>query len=403
MNKAIYLTIALLGLTACSGNNTNGSKQESQMQASTNGKKFAPQERKSKFSEEERQAAIAAKRASLSLDPEIAFGSRSIKLSILPPTPEGDITEDVSIQIAQKMLSILSENGISGIGNAPNLVLGIKASQTGRESTGTVPQKMIVKYNLSYQVMNLASGDIYASQGQEVLGVGRSFEEAASNLAEGITNSPDLQQMLKIAEERILDFYSKNLQTVKNQVQDAVKRKNFDLAIALLHSIPEQAKDAFQYATQKLPEVFELMKRSHAADELAALQTAISVSDEAIFNPEVACHMQMIPSDMPEYAKAEALVKAYQTKIEARRKEIEAKAAEDEAYRRKLEELSIIHAHETELAQIETDKVIAKYEAQASSKHSRELLDASRGFWGNLGDRIIHGVDFVGNFITGED
>lgn len=248
--------------------------------------------------------------------------------------------------------------------------------------------------------MNLVSGEVYAMHEQELTSAGRSFEEAASNMADGITNTTALQQMLQTAEVRILDYYAKNLQTVKNQVEDAAKRKNFDLALALLHSIPEQAKEAFQYATKKQPEVLELMKRTHAGEELAAMQAAIERSDVEEINPEVVAHMQMIPTDTPEYAKAEVLLNNYRGKIEAHHKAIAAKAAEDEAYQRRKEELEAKQAHEQELAQIEANKIVATYEAKASASHSRELLDASRGFWGNLGDRLIHGIDFIGDAIN---
>ncbi len=399
MKKTIVIAAAIaavIGLSSCGGN-AGSDNQQAQSQTGT---KFAPRERESSMSAEERQAAIAAKKVELSIDPEVAFNSRGVKLTVLPPAPEGDITEAVATQIAQKMLLITTQNGVGGVGNVPNLVLGAKASQTGREATGTAPQKMLVKYNLTFQVLNLATGDVYATADQEVVGVGRSFEEAASNVAAEIKNTPALQRMLQTAEERILDYYNKNVQTVKNQVEEAVGQKNFDLALAMLHSVPEQAKEAFAYATKQLPVVLDKMKKSHAADELVAMQAAIAASDDDVINPEVAAHMQMIPSDCPEYAKAEALLTAYQNKVEARCKAIEEKAAADEAYARKMEEIERQRAHEAELAQIEADKVMAKYEAQASSKHAQEVLDASRGFWGNLGARIIDGIDFLGNAVS---
>ena len=192
--KHLYyiIGIALLGMTlsACSG-------QESK-------KKFTPTERTASLSNEEREAALEAKRAELNVNVDSLMHSHGVKFSILQPKVEGDITNDVADRLSIKMLEIASQNGISGLGTSPGFVLGAEIAQTGRAATGTAPQKMTVKYDMTFKVMNATTGDIYGTAKQEVQGVGNSFEEASQNAVKEIKNTPQLQKMLQTASERIV-------------------------------------------------------------------------------------------------------------------------------------------------------------------------------------------------------
>ena len=70
---------------------------------------------------------------------------------------------------------------------------------------------------------------------------------------------------------------------------------------------------------------------------------------------------------------------------------MEAKAEKDEEAAREFEKFKMMQEHETELAQIEADKMKAKYQAQAAAKAAE--AKSSKGFWGKLGERIIGVTD----------
>ncbi len=99
------------------------------------GKKFNPQEREQTFvSEGERQRARERKRAeldSLQLDTEPRVFENNIKLTVLPPAPNGDITMGTSKAVAAKMMQITAQNGIGGCGNSPAFCLATIFTPTG--------------------------------------------------------------------------------------------------------------------------------------------------------------------------------------------------------------------------------------------------------------------------------
>lgn len=393
--KRIYniIGIALMTTAIISCNGQNKSE----------GKKFAPQERTSSLSAEERNEAIAKKKAELEVNLDTLLYGHGVKFAVVQPKLQGeDITQDIADRISMKLLQIASQNGISGVGSY-NFAFGTEIAQTGRATTGTAPQKMTTKYELTFKVLNTLTGDVYATATQEIMGVGNSFIEANQNAVNEIKNTPQMQKMLQTASKRIVEWYNTNLQTVKNQVEKAEGEGDYALALALLNSIPEQATEAYKYVTQKQDALLKGMLHKQAADMLGEMEALLASSGDD-FNPAVGAYFSLIPTDCPEHKTAQQLYAEYEKKCHARRAALEAKAERDEQAARELEKLKMLYEHESELAAIEADKIKSKYQSMASAKAAQAR---PQGLFGSLGyaisgtfDRIFKASDTVGGFLS---
>jgi hypothetical protein len=397
-NKFFYgmaIMAMALSTVACGG----GSQQEK-----TTGKKFAPVERQSSLTAEERSKALAEKRASLELDVNTLLDSSRVRFAIVEPIIQGDITQDIADRISMKLLHIASQNGISGVGSY-NFVFGTEIAQTGRTATSTLPQKMTIQYELTFKVMNTITGDVYATATQQIMGVGNTFVEANRNAIKEIKNTPQLQQMLQTASSRIVEWYNANLQVIKNQVEDAEREHNYALALAILNSIPEQATQAYPYVAEKQGPLYDAMYHKIASDMLGEMKALMaSLNDD--FHPAVGAYFSLIPVDAPEHAEADRLYAEYEKKCKARRDVLEAKAERDEQAARELERLRMLYEHEESMADIEASKIRAKYEAQASAAAAKASSRPS-GLFGSLGyaisgtfDRVFGAADFIGDKIS---
>ena len=364
------------------------------------GTKFAPKERTSSLTDSERKAAIAQKKAELlgGLNLDTLLYSHGVKFSIVQPKVQGeDITQDIADRLVMKMLQMACQNGISGMGTNPSFVFGTEIAQTGRAATGTAPQKMTVQYQLTYKVMNAVTGDVYATATQDVMGVGSSFVEANQNFVKEIKNTPEIQKMLQTASERIIDWYNKNVQTVKNEIETAAGKGDYDLALALASSVPQQATAAYQYASSKMGELTKGLMHKKAADMLGEMTAAVASAGDD-FDPSIGAYFKLIPTDAPEHAKAQELYKAYTQKCKERRDALEAKAERDERAAQELEKFKMMQDHETELAEIEADKIKSKYASLASAKAAEAKAKASQkrgGLFGSIGDAISGTFDRV--------
>lgn len=356
---------------------------------------FAPKERTSSLTDAERKEAIAQKKESYNVTiPESQLSSHGLKFSILQPIPQGeDITEEIAQRISTKMLQLATQNGISGLGTNPCFVLGVEIAQTGRTATSTAPQKMMVQYELTFKVVNALIGDVYATHTQEVTGVGRSFQEASLQAVREIQNTPEFQEMLATASSRIIDWYNSHLEALKSEVASAEGKGEIDFALALVESVPEEAAIAFKYAQSKQPGLLKQLKHQYAAESLSALRKAIAEANEA-YSPAVAGCLQMVPEGTPEAKEAQRLYTAYE-------KRVAAKAAADN----QMKALEAKRAHEKELAQIEANKLKCKYEQMATAKVLERSMryesdQRNKGFWAKLGNRILNGIDYIGDKTT---
>lgn len=328
------------------------------------GKRFNPQGREQVFaSDADRQEAIAKKKAeldSLNIDTEKLLFENNIKLTVLPPAPNGDLTLSASKAMAAKMLQITALNGIGGYGNSPAFAFAAVFTPTGRATTGTVPQRMISKYTISFVVGNMLTGDVYATYETDVEGVGATFEEATDNAVSQVKNDNGLQQMLKTASERIMSWYNKNPQGFKAIVEDFVAKQDYATAYALLATVPQEASVCYEYAAKRQGQVLEDMKMQKAEELLSELKNTIASAGDH-YNPMVAGCLKMIPVNSKQHAEAEKLYDSYVKHVQDVRLD------------------SIKHEQKLELERLAMEQVKLKYEQEASMNVAEKALTPPEG------------------------
>lgn len=345
------------------------------------GKKFNPQGREQVFaSDNERQRAIEKKKAtldSLQLDIETLVFENNIKLTVLPPAPNGDITLGTSKAVAAKMMQITAQNGIGGYGNSPAFCLATVFSPIGRAATSSIPQRMISKYTITFVVGNMLTGDVYATYDMNVEGVGATFEEATDNTVNSIKNSNELQQMLKTASEKILTWYNSNPQGFKAIVEEYVANQDYTTAYALLATVPKQATACYDYATKREGQVLEKMKNQKAEEILTELKDAIASAGER-YSPMVSGFLKMIPANSKQYAEATSLFANYTKHIQDVRLD------------------SIKHEQKVELERIAMEQVKLKYAQEASLKMAEKTTTPPNG--NTISDEESSGGGLIDSF-----
>lgn len=378
--KLNYLLIAAtaLMLAACGGNNSG------------NKKGFAPKDRTTvEMSDAERKIAIEAKKAENGVDLNVALNSDGVKLSVMPPFPKGDITEDVSERIAVKLLQMTTANGIGGLNNVPGFALCASMQEIDKKVTSTTPQKMVTKYSISYSVRNLLTDDVYASYEQEITGVGGSFEEATRNAVNEIENNVHIQKMLSTASEKIITWFNENLENLKGQIANAMASNDYAYALALIESVPEKAAAAFEYVASIREDVLTKFKHQNANNELTAMKQAILDAGNTM-STEVYAHMSLIPVDTPEYQEAVKICADYENKVIKEREK-------QENRRIAAEEVRVEREHQMEMAKMDAERILTEHQCDATNEKiknlERELEYERKGFWGSLGTRILKGID----------
>ena len=333
----IYIMgVAAMMLTACGG---NGDKK----------KGFNPQDRTStSMSIEDRDAAIEAKRNSLAQEINIdsILSNHGVTFSVLPPAINTNLPQAASDKLGTRMIQIATQNGIGGFCKNPVLAMVSRVDCVQRELTGSAPQKVIVKYEVTMYCGNFITNDIYASSSQTITGVGSNFEDASSKAMNELKNTADMQKMLSTASERAINWYSSTA-NVKKIVDEAVGNRNYALAMALLSSVPSQASATYAYAEKRNKEVSDLFFEEKAAELLGELEGAIAAAGEE-YVPGLGAYLKVIPVRSSSYARAKKVYDDYLKHV--------ADVCSDKRMK----------AHELAMEELQVEKIKAPYEAQAT-------------------------------------
>lgn len=341
----------------------------------------ASRQEKIVFAPEERISSGMSRRG-LGQDAAV-IGENVVKMSVLPPELSEDVSEAMSDRIAVRMMQMITSGGMGVMNTVPGFALAASLISTGYEFSGTAPQKTLANYDICYGVVNVVTGDVYASCTESITGVGRSLEEARLRVSDGITRTPAVDQMLVTGSSKIVAWYEDNFATFKSQVNSALTRGDYALVLALLESVPEQATKAFKYAQDSYSDALKKFGNSIASEELTKLRLALSEAGEDV-STEVYAHFMMVPVDSQQYKEAQKLVGEYESRVKAKAERVTRQEQEAELLRTQ-------HAYEIEMANIETERLKAEYEAEAVRKNMMNYIE--RGFFGKMGSRVIGVVD----------
>ncbi|MCQ2258579.1 MAG: hypothetical protein MJZ41_11405 [Bacteroidaceae bacterium] len=335
----LYIIATAIALSSCGGSGSNDKNT---------GTKFAPKERTSSLSDDEREEAIAQKHSELAQEINIdsILSNHGVAFSVLPPAVDKNIPQAASDKLGTKMIQIASQNGIGGLCKNPVLAMVSRVDCVQRELTGTAPQKAIVKYEVTMYCGNFITNDIYASSAQTITGVGSTFDDAASKAMNELKNTADMQKMLSTASERAIKWYSATA-NVQKLVDEEVGNRNYALAMALLSSVPEQASATYAYAEKKNKEVCDMFFEEKAAELLGELEGAIAAAGED-YNPGLGAYLKVIPVRSSSYARAKQIYDNYLSHV--------ADVKKDEREK----------AHLLAMEELQVEKIKAPYEAEAT-------------------------------------
>ncbi len=386
MKKFFIFAVLLCGAICFSACNSDAKQEEKK-----EGKKFAPKEKQSSMTQEERTAAIAERKASLVVNVDSIMMLDGVKFSVLPPTVNAETPQQASEMLVTRLISIAAQNGIGGLPTNPVLGLVTRVERTESSLTGTAPQKAVVKYEVTTYCGNFISNEIYASATTALTGVGNTVEQAAIQAFRQLQNTPQLKDMMKKASENAIKWYD-NKGNIERIVNEALSEKNYPLAMALLSSVPSQSS-SFDYAIKRDSVVSGLYFESKADDLYASMKAAI-VAAQSEYSPEPGAYFQLIPQTAKVYAEALKDFNQYKADVEADRRD---KIARERA----VEDRDAAYAHQLAMEELAVEKIKAPFEsaatiAQINANARVEAAKASNtgGFLG-LGKFWDHTANFT--------
>lgn len=347
-----FYLILIISLDSC--NNSTTSK--------TGGKKFNPQQKEFPMTDVERQTAIDAKRALLSVVDTAVIIGNGIKLTIMTPNPEPEnfVSKQMSEELAMRMLSVASHNGISGMGGDPSFVFAAGVTGTDKKLIGTAPQKTMITYNITLYVGNVLADAVFGTTTINLVGVGDNERQAAINAAREFKDNSTIQNMLNISTKKIVEYYNNHTDEIKSQVNGYIATGKYDEAYAILRSVPQEAAEVFKYAQSQLESVGAKMMEKYSAQNLANLKAAITASAGS-YIPEIGAYLAMIPLGSTQYKEAQDLYENYSKNLNITQEQDKQAARELE-----IKKMELVAKSSKQMSSSEMRRRIALEEAQNS-------------------------------------
>lgn len=293
-NYLFIIPICVLMLASCGGNNA---KKEQEAQAPT----FAPKQ----------QETVVTKRpASRKVDSVLAFVGQ-VKLNIM--LPEGLPENSINV-LHNKMVAMTSVNGVGSVDASPILCIIPTFAEMNHDITATVPAKHKIKYDFNVWVANLETGEVFASAQQDLLGIGDSEELALGNAMSAISpNDNKWQEMLKTAQDRIIEFYNTNGDRLIKEAQGYIGVNDYSKAMLILNNIPMACGEVYDRALEVKNNALDQYFQNDAEYLISKMKAYLALprDDENGFSYDFLAVYAMVPSNSKAKAEADALYAEY--------------------------------------------------------------------------------------------
>lgn len=287
--------------------------------------------------------------------------STGVKISVMVPN---DFTQANQTLVQSKLLQIISRGGVSGVGGSPTIVIAPIFALLSESVTATAPPKTMLKYSLTLYIANIITGDVYGSTSIEITGVGDSSELALQNAISSIsTSDANIARMIGESEQRIIDYYSQNGDQIIIEAQTATANNQYDVAIALLTSIPKECGELFDRAQAALAPIYEKNVALYADRALRQMRSALSIATPESF-AEAMLYYQQIPQGTEARAQADELYNSTTSALDAERQA-------ELQHARELSDKEFEHKHESELLKLKMnaegqEELLNKYKKDAA-------------------------------------
>lgn len=307
--KNLKLSMVFLLLVFLFNCNSNDIKKELTKESNDN----------SSFSEESNTV------SSLSLTAQNYIHPDSLNLKITPYIPDyPDLGVSGKQLLETRLNRAISIYAYGGNGANPRFVIGPVINLLSKNVTGTAPTKYANTYEVTLLSLDVVSEIIFSSYTFKIKGVGDSPSKAFINAFRDYSfESEEFFNFLKQTQLKIAQYYISNCDNIIMEAESEANTKNYDVAFALLQSIPIEASTCFKKAMDRKQVFFQNSLNTNCQSILATMKAELGKSNDPSasgFNEAAMSYYAMIDQSSSCYKEAEKLYLDYLNKLNPKAK-----------------------------------------------------------------------------------
>ena len=181
----------------------------------------------------------------------IALTPVILENSFIPPA--------ASNVVLNKLTQIVTKNGLAGDSFDPRFIITANMVELSHDVTATTPPMQALTLTPTVYIGDAATGTLYATCALDpVKGAGTNETKAYMQAVKMLrADTPAVKQFIETGKKRIVEWYNTQIDFLISEANALAGQDKYDEAIALLFTVPEVCKEAFDKAMRAAEQIFQ--------------------------------------------------------------------------------------------------------------------------------------------------
>ncbi len=203
--------------------------------------------------------------------------ANQISLSVILPDNSDYLSRRALSKIESKIQHIVSKYGISGQGYTNDFLIYPKFEIYDESIVEGMRNIHTVEAEFNLFIKQYRNNKVFASYSRTVTGSGFTKEKAIINAIQKIpVNDPKLKKFIEEGKQKILAYYNNNCSQFEADAKTAIKMKRFNKAIAILSTIPKEAKQCYARIQNLSVVAYNAYQKQHCKEQIMAAKADLA-------------------------------------------------------------------------------------------------------------------------------
>lgn len=236
-----------------------------------------------------------------------------IALSVVMPKNVDGLTVSQLSKLESKITQITTKAGLAALSYNQTFVIYPKfAIYESNVVEGGMQDITVVTAELSLFIKQVSNNLLFSSINKTLKGSGKTKELAITNAISQIpVSDKDFRIFITRGKQKIIAYYEANCDDILIKADSYIKMQQYDHALGLLMSVPEEIPLCYERVITKSTETFKAYQNHVCAEKIQQAKTA-SASMKYI---DALSYLSQINASTACYQEAQSLIKTIETKI----------------------------------------------------------------------------------------
>lgn len=241
----------------------------------------------------------------------------NISLSVILPDNSEYLSRKAISKIESKIQHLVARNGISGKGYTNEFLIYPKFEIFDESTIEGMRNIVVVEAEFNLFIQQYSTKRIFSTYSKSIKGSGSSKEKAIVNAISKISaNDKRVKEFITVGKNKILDYYNTNCDQIASESDYLIKTQKYQQAIAILSTVPKEAKQCYASVQDKSIEAFNAYQAQLCKTNLLKAKTAIASNNYG----NALRLLSYIDVSSPCVDEVETLIADVSKKVDAREK-----------------------------------------------------------------------------------